>query len=232
MSTYIIPRRGRPPKSKYRNDNGTPKKHQWYCIVLYPLENVGHEAILQYVRNFCLEYAFVTHDRDVDDEGNIKKPHTHLLFRHIVQCTFEVAQEYYRPFLEDFIDFLQPCTSWQSYALYLPHCTPECFADREHKPLYGLDEITYSKGFRAIYNFMQNQNFVQFGEHEVISKILLAYRCMHMAEVYSVLNTLHIQTTLTAYELTQMLYSNLQLFSKDRQKYEDLADALYEEVTQ
>lgn len=230
MENFIIPRRGRPATSKYRNENGTPKKYQWYCVILYPAEHVGHDAILRYVRSFAPSYAFVTHDRDKDDKGNIKKTHVHLLFRHIVQCTYEVAQEYYRPFLDEYVDFLQPCSSWQSYALYLPHCTPECLMDREHKPLYGLDEITYSKDFKSIYNFMQNDNFVQFQEHEFIAKLLLAYGCIHMAEVYSVLNHYHINTSLTSYELTQICYSNLSLRKLDKSLFENLSEAQREEI--
>jgi hypothetical protein len=48
-----------------------------YSIVCYP-ESCNIEEGLLYFKDVLESYAYILHDRDYDDEGNLKKPHYHL----------------------------------------------------------------------------------------------------------------------------------------------------------
>lgn len=47
-------------------------------LILYPLEDITHFKAIQYIKS-NYKYALITHDKDLDTEGNLKKSHTHVV---------------------------------------------------------------------------------------------------------------------------------------------------------
>ena len=49
-----------------------------YNLVLYPQEDKSHNEALEYIKSHY-RYAYIIHDRDIDDNGELKKPHAHIV---------------------------------------------------------------------------------------------------------------------------------------------------------
>lgn len=50
-----------------------------HCLLLYPDDNTHMEALRRIERSY--DYAYILHDRDYTEDGEIKKPHYHVLVR-------------------------------------------------------------------------------------------------------------------------------------------------------
>lgn len=51
-----------------------------FCLLLYPLEDKSHEKALEIIKS-NYDYAFIEHDKDILENGEIKKSHTHVVLR-------------------------------------------------------------------------------------------------------------------------------------------------------
>lgn len=49
-----------------------------YCFILYPLEDETHKKALEYIKK-NYDYALIEHDKDLNEKGEIKKIHTHVV---------------------------------------------------------------------------------------------------------------------------------------------------------
>ena len=49
-------------------------------MILYT-DNVRHKNAIDYIMTNYDEYALILHDRDIDDQGNLKKSHYHVLLK-------------------------------------------------------------------------------------------------------------------------------------------------------
>lgn len=106
------------------------KKARNMCAVLYPLEDETHAYALKYIKsNF--EYACVTHDRDVEEDGSEKKSHVHVMWR-FPQARYidAVAKE-----LTITENYIRQCGSLEKYGRYLIH------ADDPDKTQYEFSEV-------------------------------------------------------------------------------------------
>lgn len=50
-------------------------------LVLYPSEDPTHQRALDYIQFHYSSYAFINHDKDIDENGEIKKNHTHVVIQ-------------------------------------------------------------------------------------------------------------------------------------------------------
>lgn len=50
-----------------------------HCLLLYP-DNEEHSKALNIIEN-SYDYACILHDKDISDDGNLKKPHFHVVLR-------------------------------------------------------------------------------------------------------------------------------------------------------
>lgn len=57
---------------KNRNRNWT--------LLLYPQEDETHSEVIEYIKK-NYEYAMINHNKDVNEDGELKKEHIHLVFR-------------------------------------------------------------------------------------------------------------------------------------------------------
>lgn len=53
-------------------------RSRWITVILYP-ENSYHMEFLEYLKEHDYNLAYIMHDMDVDENGNKKKPHYHVL---------------------------------------------------------------------------------------------------------------------------------------------------------
>lgn len=79
-------------------------------------EDVTHSKALSLIPDYC-DYALIEHDSDIDDDGQIKKPHVHVFIRfpnprylNSVSKDLGIASNYIRP-----------CGDSRSFVRYLVH---------------------------------------------------------------------------------------------------------------
>lgn len=101
-----------------------------YCMVLYP-EDERHAQAVEKLSIGGYNYALVLHDRDVDDNGELKKPHWHIVvkFKNAVWNT-SVAEQ-----LGITVNYIESCKSLDSALLYLVHF------GHDDKEQYELEEV-------------------------------------------------------------------------------------------
>ena len=82
-------------------------------------------------------YAYILHDKDIDENGEPKKPHWHLL----VQFYTNQRGSWFKQFSSDDMGQVRlvPCFDPPNAFLYLTHETPTAIAQGKH--IYGKDEI-------------------------------------------------------------------------------------------
>lgn len=102
----------------------------WNCL-LYP-DNTEHmEALERIHASEDINWVSIMHDSDTDENGNLKKPHYHLILK------FQNPRENYAiaSKLGIQVNYLEKTQSWKNSAKYLLH------ADCEDKFLYSADKL-------------------------------------------------------------------------------------------
>jgi len=100
-------------------------------IILYA-ENEEHMNILEYIEQNIDNYAYILHDKDFNEKGELKKPHYHVVLRFKNQLTVSaLSKKLNLP--ENYIEFSKKS---YIYALrYLIHI------DDEDKSQYDFSEV-------------------------------------------------------------------------------------------
>lgn len=62
------------------NVRDSSKKYKIWTVLLYPDDPSGKAAFDLIKTRYSGQYVAILHDRDVDDEGKLKKPHWHIAF--------------------------------------------------------------------------------------------------------------------------------------------------------
>ena len=104
--------------------------HRHYFILLYPLEDESHRLALNHIIKHY-QYAFITHNQDLDSSDKLKKSHIHCLVsfpnaRHLSAVSKELN-------ISD--NYLQPCNSFNNSLYYLIHF------NEPTKYQYSIDEV-------------------------------------------------------------------------------------------
>lgn len=60
-------------------------RNRYFEAILYP-EDENYIKYMDNIKKFYQEVTYITHDRDIDENGDIKKPHTHILFKVRGKC--------------------------------------------------------------------------------------------------------------------------------------------------
>lgn len=207
-------------------------KREWFTAMLYP-EDPKHEAMLTYLKSRVPQYAYILHDRDpitqydvdnhpwcektqtgykTDDIGKFKKPHWHVVWKHWSSVRLSTVRDLFCCWCTD--DKIKACTDRVSYIYYWTHDDPKSrFLGKapytwEEIHIHGAGLISDTRQIR------QNENFVQFEEHYRISELLTTSNAYTLNEAYRLFVENQIQTTLTSYELTQIV-RDLQFCRKD-----------------
>lgn len=87
------------------------------CGIIYPFEDESHKFAYSLLCENKYKSVFIVHDRDYDDDGNLKKSHVHFLIKfQNARSLDSVAKE-----MQIDVNYLQKCSSFNSYATYLIH---------------------------------------------------------------------------------------------------------------
>jgi len=109
------------------NEKGNYKSRS-HTILLYP-EDPRCEKVLEGIKTY--EYAFILHDKDVTETGEIKKPHYHVIVRS-KNATWRdaLSKEFEYP-----ANYFEQVRSEDAILCYLTH------ANEEKKHHYELSEV-------------------------------------------------------------------------------------------
>lgn len=86
---------------------------EWY------LEDAGFEDLLQNLEKRDMPYVYALHDKDVDNDGNLKKPHYHIMVRVPGGMSLSAFKKNVN------IRYAEPLKSWEAYCVYLIHADSE-----------------------------------------------------------------------------------------------------------
>lgn len=112
-----------------------------YCLVLYAEDNT-HMRALDFIRS-SYDYALILHDKDVNENGELKKPHYHVIITFSnARSQTSVAKE-----LGIEVNYLQVCRNRDSALLYLVH------HGSSDKFQYSIDDVegTLKSRLKQIY---------------------------------------------------------------------------------
>ena len=102
-----------------------------FCLLLYTSEDESHIKALEYIKNNYENYAFIIHDKDLNNDGELKKPHTHIVLEfNNARWSSSIAEE-----LGILPNYLQNCNNFEKALDYLIH-----FND-DTKYQYSIDEV-------------------------------------------------------------------------------------------
>lgn len=120
------------PEKKPKKDDRT----RAYWAIGYP-ESLPEDWVDKLESKHIECYISPLHDKDVDPDGNIKKPHYHVIFHYTNKKSLEQAKQ-------DFEDCgcvrVEPCSELVGCARY------ECHLDNPEKYQYPVDEVISLSG--------------------------------------------------------------------------------------
>ena len=110
--------------------NPTKFRDRKFCAVLYP-EDETHAACIEKLKTGGYNFAAILHDQDVNEEGELKKPHWHI----VVKFPNAVWNEALAKELGITANYLEKARSLDSALLYLVHY------GYEEKYQYDIQEV-------------------------------------------------------------------------------------------
>lgn len=135
------------------------KKGRTFCAILYPNENKEHKRILEYIsKNY--DCAYINHNKDITEDGEVKKEHTHIIWRAGSNPRWKSAIVEELKIEEHLLD---PCNK-EKMLRYLIHY------DQENKHRYSVEEVkgSWKKELKKIIKKEESsteQNMLQIIEY-------------------------------------------------------------------
>lgn len=99
-------------------------------MLLYPGEDETHAKAIEFIK-LNYDYALIEHDKDVNDQGEFKKTHTHVVVSFTnAKWNTALAEELNIP-----INYIEKCRSFDNALGYLIHYNDDT------KYQYSIDEV-------------------------------------------------------------------------------------------
>lgn len=100
-------------------------------------EDVTHSKALSLIPDYC-DYALIEHDSDIDDDGQLKKPHVHVFIRFPnPRYLNSVAKD-----LGIASNYIRPCGDSRSFVRYLVHLdSPNKFQYDPHQIVSNIPDF-------------------------------------------------------------------------------------------
>lgn len=131
------------------------KQDRKFEIILYPdSTDYDYSLVLEKAQRFFQYYAYITHDKDLDDDGMPLKPHTHFIGKR--ETTITPSGVCYHLGISEVS--LANIKNWKAAVRYLVH------ADNGRKFQYDHSLVTA--------NFEYENFFNEAGEGEEVKKLL------------------------------------------------------------
>lgn len=100
------------------------------CLLLYPEEDLTHKKALDFIK-LNYDYALIVHNQDKDDNGDLKKAHTHIVISFPnAKWNTAIADE-----LGITTNYIEKCRSLENALEYLIHYND----DTKHQ--YDIEEV-------------------------------------------------------------------------------------------
>lgn len=100
------------------------------CMILYPDSNPKHISALDHIRK-TFEYGAMYHNEDVDEDGNAKGPHWHIMIRFKqARWNTAIADE-----IGVELNLIRKLGSIEAYGIYMTH------QNEPDKHQYSLDQM-------------------------------------------------------------------------------------------
>lgn len=146
-----------PPTDNVSEKRVRPSSYSWFACVLYPEFDEDHAYILHYLgslKGLFPEIIYINHDSDIDENGEHKKNHVHVLFHKALRTRVSSMSKHLLGV------HVEGVNDWQSYAAYMLHATP----DSRNKHRYDISELKGDESIISKLRIGQNSNFVSLRE--------------------------------------------------------------------
>ena len=134
------------------------KKQKNWAFTVYP-DSAPDDWIRRIDSMHIQAYISPLHDIDVDEQGKAKKPHYHVAIRLTASTGYHAVMGIFE-FLN--LKYVEPITSFPSYARYL------CHLDNPEKAQYDPEKVTALGG---IGNYFQEYIDGNYNKYQVIGEI-------------------------------------------------------------
>lgn len=126
-----------------------PIKSKYFCAVLYPDSSTyDTDNVIKSLAAEHLTFAVSPlHDRDLEDNGNLKKPHYHLLLSYSSATTLNNIRGWFKAcgLGESDLHTVRVCASSVGYYRYLTH------KDNPEKAQYNVNDIRVFNDFDELF---------------------------------------------------------------------------------
>ena len=131
--------------------------NRYFVAVIYP-DDKNYNRYIDNIMKYYTEVTYILHDKDTDENGELKKPHTHILFKvgKNPRNIKSIAEESEIP-----IQYIEGCNK-DNMLLYFIHYK------KENKHRYSINEV---KG--ELRNYMTKLLQDNKSDEEIMSNILL-----------------------------------------------------------
>lgn len=156
-------------KEKYRSRK--------FCILLYPNEDKTHKKALEYIKN-NYDYAFIMHDKDKNEEGDVKKSHTHVVVSFPnAKWNSALSEE-----LGITMNYIEKCRSLENALEYLIHFNDDSKEQYDIEEVHGnlkaqLKKIIASDGKDENEKALELADFIRTYPIELDEFIFIQYVC-------------------------------------------------------
>ena len=100
------------------------------CMLLYPNEDLTHKKAIEYIK-LNYDYALIEHNQDLNENGELKKSHTHIVVSFLnAKWNTAIAEE-----LGITANYIEKCRSLDNALEYLIHYND----DTKHQ--YDIEEV-------------------------------------------------------------------------------------------
>lgn len=135
-----------------------------WCLILYPIEDETHYKALEYIKKNYSDFAYIEHDLDLDNNGQLKKSHTHVVihfnnarFRNSIALELGITPNY-----------VQSCNNINLALEYLIHLNDP------DKYQYSIDKVIGSLKNKLIL-LIENKNISESEKVQLIIDFLKSY---------------------------------------------------------
>lgn len=157
----------------------------YWLLILYPDEDITHQQALQYIQSH-FSYAYILHDKDKDEKGNIKKPHYHVIIKfNNYRWKKSISEE-----LKILPNYLQKCNNLESSLKYLIHFNEEDKTHYEVSQVHGdlkikLEYYLKDKNINESEKVLYLLDFIKHYEYHLTIFDFITFCChQNMYDIY------------------------------------------------